>query len=110
MSPRCGSRGGHPRRPARIVGRPRRVSPRRAGGRPDHVTAEPRAAARARPEPMSTALLERPVEPRAANGGAPARRAMVRWAWRLFRREWRPQLLVLALLVVAVLAAIVGAG
>ena len=26
---------------------------------------------------------------------------MIRWAWRLFRREWRQQLLVLALLVVA---------
>ncbi|MGO9560780.1 MAG: ABC transporter permease, partial [Acidimicrobiales bacterium] len=59
---------------------------------------------------MSTALLERPVEPRPANGGAPARRAMVRWAWRLFRREWRQQLLVLALIVVAVLATIVGAA
>jgi putative ABC transport system permease protein len=35
---------------------------------------------------------------------------MVRWAWRLFRREWRQQLLVLALIVVAVLATIVGAA
>jgi putative ABC transport system permease protein len=30
----------------------------------------------------------------------------VRWAWRLFRREWRQQILVLALLTVAVAAAI----
>jgi putative ABC transport system permease protein len=39
-------------------------------------------------------------------GGVPARRAVVRWAWRLFRREWRQQSLVLALLTVAVAAAI----
>ena len=35
-----------------------------------------------------------------------ARRAVVRWAWRMFRREWRQQLLVVALLTVAVAAAI----
>ena len=28
-----------------------------------------------------------------------ARRAVVRWSWRLFRREWRQQLLVLVLLI-----------
>ena len=33
---------------------------------------------------------------------------MVRWAWRLFRREWRRQALVLALLIVAVAATTVG--
>jgi putative ABC transport system permease protein len=43
---------------------------------------------------------------RAANGGVAARRAVVRWGWRLFRRDWRQQLLVLALLTVAVAAAI----
>jgi putative ABC transport system permease protein len=32
-------------------------------------------------------------------------RAVLRWAWRLFRREWRQQVLVLALLTVAVAAA-----
>ena len=32
------------------------------------------------------------------NGGVVARRAVVRWAWRLFRREWRQQVLVLGLL------------
>jgi len=60
---------------------------------------------------MSVTLLERPAEvgTRAGNGGAPARRAMVRWAWRLFRREWRQQLLILALVVVAVAATVVGA-
>ena len=41
-----------------------------------------------------------------ANGGVAARRAVVRWAWRMFRREWRQQLLVIALLSVAVAAAI----
>ena len=40
------------------------------------------------------------------DGGVPARRAVVRWAGRMFRREWRQQLLVLTLLAVAVAAAI----
>ncbi len=39
-------------------------------------------------------------------GGFAARRAVIRWALRLFRREWRQQILVLALLTVAVAAAI----
>src|SRR5262245_2241440 len=39
-------------------------------------------------------------------GGLPARRALVRWAWRMFRREWRQQLLVVTLLTVAVAAAV----
>ncbi len=42
----------------------------------------------------------------AGHEGLAARRAVVRWAWRLFRREWRQQVLVLALLTVAVAAAI----
>ncbi len=42
------------------------------------------------------------------NGGVPARRAVFRWGWRLFRREWRQQLLVLGLLTVAVAATIWG--
>ncbi len=46
----------------------------------------------------------------ANGGGRPARRAMVRWAWRLFRREWRQQVLVLALLTLAVAAAVGGAA
>src|SRR5262245_57272998 len=41
-----------------------------------------------------------------ANGGVAARRAVVRWAGRMFRREWRQQLLVLALLTLAVTTAI----
>ena len=35
---------------------------------------------------------------------------MIRWGWRLFRREWRQQLLVLGLLTVAVAATIWGAS
>jgi putative ABC transport system permease protein len=35
---------------------------------------------------------------------------MVRWAWRLFRREWRQQFLILALITVAVAATIVGSA
>jgi len=38
-----------------------------------------------------------------------ARRAVARWSLRLFRREWRQQVLVLALLTFAVAAAILGA-
>jgi len=34
---------------------------------------------------------------------------MRRWAWRLFRSEWRQQLLIVALVVVAVGATILGA-
>jgi putative ABC transport system permease protein len=59
---------------------------------------------------VTVAVLERPVAPTTGDGGAPARRAMIRWAWRLFRREWRRQALVLALLVVAVAAMVVGLG
>ena len=60
---------------------------------------------------MSTTLLA-PVAtaPRPPDGGAPARRAVVRWAWRLFRREWRQQFLILALITVAVAATIVGSA
>ena len=39
-------------------------------------------------------------------GGVAARRALIRWAGRMFRREWRQQLLVVILLTVAVTAAI----
>ena len=59
---------------------------------------------------MTVSVLERPVAPPTGDGGAPARRAMIRWAWRLFRREWRRQALVLALLVVAVASMTVGLG
>lgn len=45
-----------------------------------------------------------------AAGAGPGRRAVLRWAWRLFRREWRQQLLVLVLVTVAVAAAVAGAS
>src|ERR1700691_1583548 len=54
---------------------------------------------------MSTALPD-PPDLAGDGGGIVARRAVVRWGWRLFRREWRQQLLVLGLLTVAVAATI----
>ena len=59
---------------------------------------------------MSNAVLAPRGDGRPADGGVPARRAVVRWAWRLFRREWRQQFLILALIVVAVVATIVGSA
>jgi putative ABC transport system permease protein len=44
------------------------------------------------------------------DGGAVARRAVVRWGWRLFRREWRRHVLIIVMLMVAVAATIVGLG
>ncbi|MEU4221203.1 FtsX-like permease family protein [Actinoplanes sp. NPDC026623] len=57
---------------------------------------------------MTASVLDRPAAP--PNGGPAARRAVIRWAWRLLRREWRQQLLVLALITVAVAATVLGAG
>jgi putative ABC transport system permease protein len=59
---------------------------------------------------MSVVLEERPATARPANGGVPARRAVIRWAWRLLRREWRQQVLILALITVAVAATFVGSA
>jgi putative ABC transport system permease protein len=59
---------------------------------------------------MSTALRERPVAGGSGEGGVAARRAVIRWVWRVFRREWRQQLLALGLLTVAVAATVVGAA
>jgi putative ABC transport system permease protein len=47
---------------------------------------------------------------RSSDGGVAARRAVTRWAWRLFRREWRQQFLILALIAVAVAATILGSS
>jgi putative ABC transport system permease protein len=58
---------------------------------------------------VSIALRE-PPDLTGDAGGIVARRAVVRWAVRLFRREWRQQLLVLGLLTVAVAATIWGAS
>jgi putative ABC transport system permease protein len=62
---------------------------------------------------MSVGVLERPATgsaPEPTTGGVPARRAMMRWAWRLFRREWRQQLLILLLVIAAVAAVVVGSA
>jgi putative ABC transport system permease protein len=59
---------------------------------------------------MSTAVLTPLAGVRPADGGGPARRAVIRWAWRLFRREWRQQFLILALITIAVAATIVGSA
>ncbi|HEV3290443.1 MAG TPA: hypothetical protein VG123_15755, partial [Streptosporangiaceae bacterium] len=61
---------------------------------------------------MTTSVRERPAPAwsAGAGGGAPARRAVIRWAWRLFRREWRQQLLVLSLITVAVAGTVLGAA
>ncbi len=42
------------------------------------------------------------------SGGAAGRRVVTRWAWRLLRREWRQQLLVMILLALTVAAAAFG--
>jgi putative ABC transport system permease protein len=58
-----------------------------------------------------TVALREPLDLDGSVGsGVVARRAVFRWGWRLFRREWRQQLLVLGLLTVAVGATIWGAG
>jgi putative ABC transport system permease protein len=57
---------------------------------------------------VSTALAGLPDLDADAGSGIVARRAVIRWGWRLFRREWRQQLLVLGLLTVAVAATIWG--
>jgi putative ABC transport system permease protein len=59
---------------------------------------------------MTTTLVRPRLELGTGDGGWAARRAVVRWAWRLFRREWRQQLLILALITVAVAATVVGAS
>jgi len=62
---------------------------------------------------MSVGILERPATgpaPEPTTGGVPARRAMLRWAWRLFKREWRQQFLILLLIIVAVAAVVVGSA
>jgi putative ABC transport system permease protein len=55
----------------------------------------------------ATTGTERPAR-RRASGGVPARRAVIRWAVRSLRREWRQQLLILALIAVAVGATVVA--
>jgi putative ABC transport system permease protein len=59
---------------------------------------------------VNTALREPPDLDAGAGSGIVARRAVFRWGWRLFRREWRQQLLILGLLTMAVAATVWGAG
>src|SRR5271155_744798 len=59
---------------------------------------------------MTVTVLAPLADPRPSDGGVPARRAVIRWAWRLFRREWRQQFLILALITVSVAATIVGSA
>ena len=54
---------------------------------------------------MSAMLQDRPSLPGSVSGGTAGRRVMTRWARRLLRREWRQQILVLALLALTVAAA-----
>jgi putative ABC transport system permease protein len=56
---------------------------------------------------MSATVTERPAHAM-PGGGVAARRAVIRWALRLLRREWRQQLLILALITVAVAATVVA--
>ena len=62
----------------------------------------------------ATPLLERPAQPagrgHGSRGGMPARRAVIRWALRLLRHEWRQQLLILGLVAIAVAATVIGAA
>ena len=82
----------------------------RPGHRPDRPAGERGVPAHARSAAVTVTLQERPVRARTGNGGIPARRAVIRWAWRLLRREWRQQLLILGLITVAVAATFVGAA
>src|SRR5580698_10035342 len=95
------------------MGRSRGLLARRPRHRPNAAARGPRSPTRRRSEPVSVDVLDRPITgsaPMPSSGGVPARRAMLRWAWRLFRREWRQQLLILLLIVVAVAAVVVGAA
>lgn len=51
-----------------------------------------------------------PVAPQLPRSRRVARRAIRRWAWRMLRREWRQQVLVLSLIALAVGATTIGLG
>jgi len=59
---------------------------------------------------MSVLVDDPPLVLGTGHGGMPARRAVTRWAWRLVRREWRQQSIIIGLLLVAVAATTVGLG
>ncbi|HEX4834447.1 MAG TPA: FtsX-like permease family protein [Trebonia sp.] len=60
---------------------------------------------------MNAPVIERPPAARRPEGGGlPARRAVIRWAIRLLRREWRQQALILALIAAAVAATVIASA
>jgi len=60
---------------------------------------------------VSTTAPERPRTARRPNdGGIPARRAVIRWAVRLLRHEWKQQILIFALITAAVAATFIGSA
>jgi putative ABC transport system permease protein len=60
---------------------------------------------------VSAAIAEREAAAaRPRGGGGPARRAVTRWAFRLLRREWRQQALILALITAAVAATFIASA
>src|SRR5262245_27972716 len=81
------------------------VLARRADHRSNPRTGRPGIAAHPWLAAMSATLAARPTVHGPAGGGVAARRAVIRWAWRLLRREWRQQALVVALLALTVAAA-----
>ena len=58
---------------------------------------------------MTAVALSRRETDARGNGGVAARRAVMRWSWRLFRREWRQQVIVLLLLTFSTAAALFAA-
>src|SRR5215472_16516924 len=104
-----GRGGGDPRRAACRLGRQGGAPARRADDRPDHPAAGPRVPPHTGGDPVST-IVRDPPDLAGPGSGIVARRAVIRWAVRLFRREWRQQLLVLGLLTVAVAATVWGAS
>src|SRR5260370_18398050 len=97
-----GRSGGDPRRAAGRLGRPDSAAARRADDRPHHPAARPRIPPYPQGDPVSTALEGLPDLDADAASGIFARRAVIHWAWRLFRRDWRQHLPSLRLLTLAV--------
>src|SRR5690349_2151979 len=86
------------------MGRSRGVPARRARRRPDRAAARSGVTARER-TPFLPMSAENLMGATVVRRGA-ARRAVLRWTWRLFRREWRQQLLTVCVLTVAVAGAV----
>ena len=106
-----GRGGGDPRRAARLLGRPGDVPARRAGDRGGQPPGRSRCSRRG--SGRGTAQCHAPGEPPdlagAGHGSLVARRAVIRWAWRTVpRASGGSEILVMALLAVAVAGTIVG--